>query len=403
MSMPSKPLPCRHRPGLVAALLCLGACTVPQTPMRECTGKSYSSYLNEILEATLAYEKRCGLLDASGARDAQRRALFYTRYPAFLTEIRDKAAMERRTGYDASCFVNMLREAPCGRDTVLLAQQACSGPNKDAFGCLGPGRLCSLPEECAEGYCRGIPAGSACGSGTCVAWGGVGAPCPEGNIACDPRVAYCKGGVCQPLEAENVACEADHQCESGLVCVRAQVGDIVGKCARPKVGQENEPCSLVAKVGQSCAPGLACFKDASGTYRCQRPAKVGERCTTTEACEGTATCVRMQSTDETGRCQPPGQLGAECTSDPNLGGTCQLTLSCFTFDPMAPAVCQPQPENNQRCAQNLSCLTGICDTTLAEPRCRPKSGAGLACTTNSDCVSDQCDPVTRRCKEPVCR
>lgn len=416
--------------GLVAGLLVavgLAGCSVDQTPARVCTGKSYSSYLSEVVEATIAYEKRCGILDAGGARDAQRKTLFLAGFPAYLTDLRDKAAADKRTGYDSTCFVSKLKDGACSLGGVVAAIQACVG--QDAFGCLPAGRNCTLPEECQNGYCRGLTAGSACGAGVCQAKGSVGAACPEGDIACDPSKVYCKNGACQPLEQDGVDCEADNQCQSGLSCVRAAVGDVVGKCRAVTPGSEGQPCSLLGKIGQSCAAGLSCYKDDGNVYKCQKTAKVGEACKTSEACEGTATCVRVNVVDALGKCQALGGKGDACSADPAIGSACQITLSCYDFDKAPapdctmdtdcptgkcdmgtnkclklPPFCSPQPVRNESCSlPTLDCLVDICDTSLATPRCRAKSGAGLSCANNNECVSGLCDTMTRKCKEPVCK
>src|SRR5688500_14886748 len=94
--------------GVILGIAGVGCAVDPNAP-RECTGKTYSSYLSEITDATLAYEKRCGILDSADSRDSQRKTLFLASYPPFLTDIRDKAATGKRTGYDSTCFVNLLK------------------------------------------------------------------------------------------------------------------------------------------------------------------------------------------------------------------------------------------------------------------------------------------------------
>jgi hypothetical protein len=154
-------------------------------------------------------------------------------------------------------------------------------------------------------------------------------------------------------------------------------------------------------VGRTCDDGLSCYKDAGGTYRCQPTIKIGMPCTTSEGCEGTATCVKMAATDEKGTCRPPGGVMAPCSEDRALGTSCQLTLGCFGFGSPS-AACQPLPESGQRCdPMGLDCLNGRCDTTANPPVCQRKAGGGQTCANNSDCAAGLlCDE--RKCKQPIC-
>lgn len=389
------------RAGTALLLVLLSACSVGDDMRKVCAGKTYSEYIAAVVTAKLAYERRCTLIDPAGSRDPQRRALLLSSFPSYLTEARDRSATDKRSSWDPSCVTKALADVSCAPGLADAAIRACA--TAEVTGCLAPGRACSLPEECDSGYCKGVPADSQCGSGTCVAYASIGAACPEGSRACDPAKAYCKNSVCQPREAAGLSCQFSGDCAPGLSCLRAQVGDAQGTCGTPTLGQAGAPCNRVEDIGKFCVAGLSCYKDGNGTYLCQPTRKPGEVCTTSEACLAPATCVRAQVTDPSGLCRQLSGTGGDCSLDPGLGTGCQLTLSCYTFEAMMAPSCQPLPENGQRCApMQLDCLTGVCDTRQNPPRCSAKTPTGLACRENTECVSGICDRVTQRCQSPAC-
>lgn len=385
---------------LAALFLAPWGCTIPDDPQPVCSGKTYSAYLDTVLAARLAYEKRCGLLDGQGQRDTQRRALLQLSYPSYLTEARDKSATDRRASWDPACAVEALMSASCAAGAAERALQGCAA--KEVTGCLSPGRICYMHEECNGGFCKGIAKDARCGSGVCVARGGPGAACPEGAVACDPAQAHCEGGACQPLEPEGGACVVSADCADGRRCLRALAGDALGRCGSAGDGGNGAECSLVADLGRGCGAGLSCYKDAMGTYRCQPTVQMGQECTSSEACAPPLGCAKAQGTDLKGTCRPLASAGADCSADPNAGSGCQLTLSCYAPEPNQQATCQPLPETGQRCVPaQLECLTGICDAAQTPATCRPRSPGGASCRNDNDCATGLC--AAGRCQTPTCK
>lgn len=272
-----------------AVCLCpLGCSVAPDTPAAG-PGKSYSAYVAEATGAILKYEERCGLLDPT--REAARKAVLLAgSFPDSQAAPRDASAAAGRVSYDASCITAALSATTaCRAGLVQRAVTLCAA--QKATGRLAAGRLCQLPEECQAGtYCKGIPAGAQCGSGTCAPAGAVGSLCPEGDRACDAAIAICRDGACLARLAAGSTCQQDTDCQSGLSCIKPDISAAAGACNKPSLIAQGGPCDPMA--GQPCDAGLSCYQDASLNYRCQPQVKAGQPCRSTEACEGTETCVR---------------------------------------------------------------------------------------------------------------
>lgn len=373
-------------------------CSVSSDTTTSGPGKSYSSYINDVVPAILAYEKRCGLLDPARA-DARQRLLQAT-FPQYLTDARDAAAMAGRVSYDSSCLVGALKAADCSQQGLTTAQATCAGREVD--GRVAVTRKCGLLEECKQGYCRGLAAGTFCGQGTCTALGKVGDSCSDNPGACDPTVAACVGGQCVPLASDGGSCTDNRVCKGGSICIKTSVGESQGKCGKINLGMEGAACDPTPELGKSCDKGLACYVDNLMNYACRKTIKDGDACPSSDACQGTSTCVRATANDMTGKCQPLVKPGQECSTDPKIGSGCQLTLKCFSPDGKGQAICTELPENGKRCTDMLPCLLGNCDTSVAEPVCRARSAAGLRCSQGGDCQSGVCDNGTGKCVAPTC-
>lgn len=375
----------------------LAGCTVddgsdtPQGP-----GQSYSSYLDEVTTAVLAYEQGCGLLDAS--RSEARRAMLRATVPSYLIEVKDGSAKAGRTSYSSACVRVALQGAACSATRVPEVLAACDG--KEASGRLAFDRVCRTHDECKDGYCKGVPLADRCGVGKCGPRGGLGAACPEGPRACDPAGFACQDGACFPRGGAGATCRDDRNCQDGLRCLRPSQNAVEGTCGQPVAGAPGAECDLLEVLGKGCATGYACYKDSNSIYRCQPIIPVGQSCRYSEACAQPATCVLMPN-QMTGTCRALGKPGDPC--DLARGAACQLTTRCYALDQNAQAVCTPLPQGNERCdGDRLPCLVGTCSNAAMGSTCRPLAGAGLACAQNSECASNLCDTATRTCKTPSC-
>lgn len=380
--------------GLALSAL-FSACSADTDEMSAGPGKSYTAFQDEVFTAVLAYEKRCALVDAS--REAQRKTLFYAAVPSVLVEVRDQAAAGGRVTYDASCITAKLgADAPCSALHVESVRAQCT--LKEAQGRLPIGRVCHLPEECQNSYCSGLKEGT-CGTGTCQKPSFAGGACSEGGRACDATTS-CRTSLCAPRVGESAQCNDSADCTGTLGCVRNRPEDSTGTCRQASVGNQGDPCDLLELSGRTCAAGLKCYQDTAMTYRCQPTIPVGMACPSSEACDGTATCVRKVRTDATGTCQALGKLGEACDLDPMIGTGCQQTLACSQIFENT-VQCVSRPSIGEICSDTLPCLTGLCDKTQNPARCRSKVGTGLSCSNNQDCQSGVCD-ASRKCVVPAC-
>ncbi|RLD03044.1 MAG: hypothetical protein DRI65_13735 [Chloroflexota bacterium] len=192
---------------------------------------------------------------------------------------------------------------------------------------IPPGGSCATQKECIDGRCI---TDAEC-PGTCVAYGGVGAPC-GGALLCQSGLR-CTGDGCRERGGLGTGCAVDPECSPELVCQG-------GVCAaRPGAG---ETCSPTTSTSP-CAGSLVC---APSTSTCVVGGMEGDSCASTPC----AISVRCDEATDT------------CVRAVLPGGTCTVDVECPATFFCGSGVCAPLPVPGEACVTAPFCARGACDS-----------------------------------------
>lgn len=187
------------------------------------------------------------------------------------------------------------------------------------------------------------------------------------------------------------------ECESGLVCVKRQTGDVYGTCLKG--------------LGVQCVNLLECVPQANycvGVCSTTQSGGVGQYCSTTTPCSSPdLECVKAQPTDPVGVCKITSETTTPCIFDDQcVDGYCVGGL------------CKTKAINGQECGSNRDCASGYCDTISGGGYCQnvgvstgttgaacrifeslePQCDTGLICTTDFKTATQY---IYGTCERPV--
>lgn len=195
---------------------------------------------------------------------------------------------------------------------------------KPAAGAVENGGVCFEHSQCKSKFC-GIDASK----GICGAC--VEPPAAEGTCASnDCQDGYTCGGdaKCHAIGGLDAACDADHVCNSTLVC-------FAKKCATPgKVGDACEATGTPTHPACNLGGGVYCNAKTSKCEQVTQTAATGAKCgldATTGSlalCDGKSYCKITDTKTYVGSCAARVADGAACDTTNTLGNPCTLPASC---------------------------------------------------------------------------
>lgn len=263
----------------------------PDADAADAAASTTEAKCDALFDAALAMARRCGARPgtqiSSQAYNPSNRTKF----------VRACVAQANAPGYDTTRVDACLAEARTTTTCVDFAELEASLPPNFVFGsprllfqCLQrPGTLpagstCAYDSQCASLVCqssRSVSGPTYCG--VCAPGTGAPPPSPNGN------------------------CVAPNRCASGQSCTSGSCDSLPGN---------GERCS------SSCAPGLACSRNAATPDTCQPLVPLDGDCTG-KYCESRLTCVN-------GKCQLAmiGKLGDDCSFRSGSEVQCDEDLTC---------------------------------------------------------------------------
>ncbi len=192
-------------------------------------------------------------------------------------------------------------------------------------GSRGTGEACFEDWQCAAGVC--VIAAGTCG--TCEVPLAVGASCTSGEAVCGPRdAAYCDlggTGTCRAYGGVGAACEPqqDPWCRPGLSC-RPSTPHV---CEAPPT-TPNAPCDGLGADECSFPAGLTC----AGSCEPIRPTGLGESCgDLLHVCRAGTYCSAR------GICEAAPVVGESCGGSSHGLYLCQLPALCVNGTCVDPA------------------------------------------------------------------
>ncbi len=301
------------------------------------------------------------------------------------------------------------------------------------------GSLCTSGDQCAKGFCLGVPVGcdddNACTSDACLPSEGCkSSEVPDGKLCNDanPCTAndQCKQGTCKGSFTscdDSNACTTD-ECDPKSGCVykpiaaqacddfnACTVGDECngGKCnagSKDKECDDGNPCTV-----DGCAPSKGCLH----TVLEDKPCSDGNVCTTGDKCSAEGKCgggAQESCNDDNPCTDDPCDSKAGCKHLPKTGlcddgNACTSKEKCdegkcgggepFTCDdgnvctaeacvskPGETGKCEFAPKANVECNDGNACtINDICGATGNCVGMQLKE-----CSDKSVCTSDFCDP-----------
>ncbi len=331
-----------------------------------------------------------------------------------------KRSLRNDRGIDGTC-----ENVPSGTDPLASCPE-------DLNNKCGDDGLCD-----ATGNCRQRPAGTACGSTSCVGNSVQGQICngggtcinASGSTPCDPYLCSDVNGSEQCTNP----CASDTDCQSGFYC---DVATCVEKLALGKACSSNIVCA-----SGFCVDGLCCDTSCRGQCEaCNLPGDEGI-CSAVEgspvgdrpACDGTAgdDCAGTCDGITADKCSypvtecgsPSCENGKAKSSTCDGNGACQANEDedCGAYS-CAGSECRIDCELDEHCASGYACdsttgnctpaaVAASCSVDRAESvgrngntACRPylcdiASGAcAVFCATTTDCSAGfVCEPTTKAC------
>ncbi|KAL9941911.1 hypothetical protein ACHAO5_008500, partial [Verticillium nonalfalfae] len=270
--------------------------------------------------------------------------------------------------------------------------------------------ICILPRVCIPIGNTGCDVGETCrlqiGGGSltaCVPNTPVGLTCTPAcgsTETCTAPVSGTGPNTCEPNTAPVNCGDTGGPCESGLICVDADVGGISADiCILPRV------CIPVTNFG--CTADETCRLQLGGgsLTACVPNAPVGLTCT--PACDSTETCTAPVSGTGPNTCEPNTVTPANCG---DTGGPCTGGLICVEADAggisadicILPRVCVPVInfgcDTGETCRLQLgggSLTACVPDTPPAGLTCTPACDSGETCTAPvSGTGPNTCEPNT---------
>lgn len=274
----------------------------------------------------------------------------------------------------AGCDMNLAHLNALCPDAVrgsVSAGQYCT----DSLECAGDAVCAEDPDDVCDTSCRPrsettecladveCPRGEAClgDPGACVALGGNGDACGDGELP---------------------------ECGRGLVCAGADIVEgLAGVCQTltsvmtETVGARCDPEALVL-----CAPGLVCAVDGCDglgcTHRCAEAPERGAPCTLgfvpADPCPAGQYCRAGVDHDDDDPIEDEDELAAlrgACAPLPGPGedcaeGACAAGLSCVLSEDGLSERCAAPLEVGASCTDDDACATFVCaDGVCTEPRC----------------------------------
>jgi MYXO-CTERM domain-containing protein len=264
----------------------------------------------------------------------------------------------------------------------------CAAPTPKAGACPDA-TVCNGAEMCGNGTCNaGTPLNcndqNPCTVDSCDAVTGCVHTPKEAGVSCDDATVcngvskceldlqgkiFCKAGTAPDCDDNNIcttdSCDPAAGCKhvnNTLDCSDNDLCTLVDKCAAGKcVGtgapncDDNEACT-----DDSCDPGRGCqHANKQDNVGCddENGCTTGDKCTAGkcagigQSCDDDKQCTKNSCTVQNGCSNPNETDGTPCTFD--------------------------------RCHQNSSCKTGVCD-----------AGAPIDCDDGNPCTDDGCDAAT---------
>ena len=268
------------------------------------------------------------------------------------------------------------------------------------FRILPVGGACSVPGDCATGFCvDGVCCNLACGGGlsndcmacSTAAGGGSNGICgPLTAVAAPTITCRASAGSCDVAESctgGSASCPADGFVASGTSCrVSAGICDVAESCTGSSTSC---PVNAFLPVGTACNDGLWCVDGTTCTGSSEtctggapHDCSDGLACTTDTCNESTDAC---EHTIVAGGCR----IGSACIADGaiNPADPCEACDSAVSTTGWTPRA------TGASCDDDLYCTTGTtCDASGA-------CGAGTPrdCSDGRTCTTDTCDETADRC------
>jgi hypothetical protein len=296
----------------------------------------------------------------------------------------------------------------CQRDGMCDGAVGCrlysQGVSCGVTQCVGnsvKGQICN-----GIGSCGTEIAGVECAPYLCLA-GGCSTSC-QSDAECFGSQHYCNGGLCDPKQQTGASCTLPSQCASGFCvdgyccdalcngqCEACDVTGSPGQCTTVPDGQPHgarQPCAGTGDCQGQCdgTDPTKCSLPDSAT-QCSDAACTGDVSQPAGSCDGAGQC----GTPTTVSCLPytcdgaSGQCKATCVSDVD----CSQGAKCDTVSgkcAVTGATCKDpyttkQPNGQEQSCKPYKCVAGSCADS---------------CTTSSDCApgyecaAPTCVPVT---------
>lgn len=322
-----------------------------------------------------------------------------------------KAISSGRVKFDSakaqSCLRQLQTPSTCwGAAVQALPSMAATADCATLLqGAIAAGGACYSPQDCVSGQCATCP--STCGAATVLA---EGADCSGRNVAC-PQGTKCElaegdTSKCVRNGAMYSYCSSNHDCASGLACVRGFGGHGPPLCSTPIAAGAG---CLILDTGNSCASGLWCQPSSSGSSdgTCAAQVDAGATCTSVQSllvgiaspqCKGNQICAGLVL-DSNGGVTTPGH----CDVPHDVGGACTATGSSATQGCYYGLVCDGTnhcaalPKAGSPCVLRLG--TRVCDPAAwcdNAGNCQALKSDGSACASYKECASEFC-PSTGLC------